>query len=53
MGVVVAEPVVEAEVLVPLPVGGGTEADGAVEGVACWSGDGRGGFGGLEGWARG
>lgn len=54
VGVVVAEQVVEAVVLVHDPLGGGAEADGAVEGVAGWSGDGGGWcLGGLEGRARG
>lgn len=50
VGVVVADVVVEAVGLVRGPVRGGAEADGAVESVACWSGE---CFGGLDGWARG
>ena len=54
VGVVVADQVVEAVVLVHDPLGGGAEADGAVQGVACWGGDGgKWCFGGLEGRARG
>ena len=53
VGVVVADVVVEAVGLVHGPLGGGAEAGGAIEGVACWSRDGCGRAGGKEGWACG
>lgn len=53
VGVVVVDPVVVAVVPVHDPLGGGAEAGGAVQGVACWGRDGGGRFDGLEIWAGG
>ena len=52
VGVVVADVVVVAVVLVHDPLRGGAEADGSVEGVTCWGGDG-GCFCGAEAQAFG
>ena len=51
MGVVVGQEEGEAVVSVRVSLGGGTEAGGAVEGVACWGGDAGWCHGGAEGRA--
>lgn len=53
VGVVVVEPVVVAVVAVHDPLRRGAEAGGAVQGVACWGGDGGGRFDGVEVWVWG